>query len=77
MISELEALRPKPHQTKSTFIRHRITQDILARYFKVSQPLVSRWLTGQKEVPPCIEEELRRLADELEIRSQRALSKVR
>jgi len=66
MINELEALRPKPHRTKSTFIKHRVTQDILARYFKVSQPLVSKWLTGHKEIPPDIEEELRRLADEIE-----------
>ncbi len=70
MIRELEALRPKPHRTKSTFIRHRITQDILARYFKVSQPLVSRWLTGQKEVPPDVEQELQRLARKLEFNAR-------
>ena len=66
MIRELKALRPKPHRTKSTFIKHRVTQDILARYFRVSQPLVSRWLTGQMEIPPDVEQELRRLADEIE-----------
>ena len=70
MIKELEALRPKPHRTKSTFIRHRVTQDILARYFKVSQPLVSMWLAGQKEVPPDVEQELQRLARKLEFNAR-------
>jgi len=70
MIKELEALRPKPHRTKSTFIRHRVTQDLLARHFKVSQPLVSMWLTGQKEIPPDVEQELKRLARKLDLNAR-------
>ncbi len=70
MIKELEVLKPKPHRTKSAFKKHGVTQDLLALYFNVSQPLVSRWLTGKKEIPRAIERELQRLAEKLDVSSK-------
>ncbi len=67
MIKELEVLRPNPHPTRSVFVKYRVTQDILGLYFGVSQPLVSKWLTGKKAIPPHIEKELGRLAGKLEV----------